>query len=68
MSTTEKTRLTDRDVVVNLLRRIGPRTITDLRDDASMAQWPETRVERAVIQAWADSRVTIDVEDRLVAL
>lgn len=68
MSTTEKTRLTDRDVVVDLLRRSGPRTIGALREERPLRQWPDARIEHAVVQAWADSRLSIDVEDRLIAL
>lgn len=59
---------TDRDLVVLLLQRFGPRTLAGLYACAELADWQTIRIERAVVHAWSDSRLSVDREDRLVAL
>ena len=68
MSITEQAPVTDRDVVVDILRRTGPRSLRSLRSEGHLSRWPAERVEGAVVQAWSDDRLSIDVEDPLIAL
>lgn len=55
-------------VVVGLLRRSGPCPFAGLCDVLEQDHWSRDRVEHAVIEAWAQSQLSVDREDRLVAL
>jgi hypothetical protein len=60
----------DRDVaiVIDLLRRRGPRSLSQLCDALRGDSWSNERVEHAVIEAWSGNRLSVDRDDRLVAL
>ena len=59
---------TDRDLVVEVLRGGGPRSLSHLRELPAFAGWPSERVELAVVQAWSDSLLSVDADDQLIAL
>jgi len=61
-------RRTDVASVVALLRRKGPLTLRDLRDEPEMADWPDERTRTAVTTAWSRTLIFVDPEDQLVAL
>lgn len=52
--------------VVGTLRRSGPLGLDDLFDE--LAAWPVQRIERAVVAAWGENLISIDLRDQLVAL
>jgi hypothetical protein len=58
----------DRETVVHLLARFGPCTLRALGARPELSDWPFIRVERAVVQAWSDGVLSVDREDRLLAL
>lgn len=58
----------DADEVIGVLDTNGPRSLASLRDHPAFAGWPRARLERAVVEAWTTDRLSLDVEDRLVAL
>jgi hypothetical protein len=59
---------TDVRSVLVLLRERGPRTVQQLCVELEDGSWGRDRVEQAVAVAWSLSLVSLDVEDRLVAL
>lgn len=54
--------------VIAHLRRNGPETIHDLLHDDELADWSTERVEDAVVDAWAQTLIFVDRQDRLVPL
>ncbi|MFL6157958.1 MAG: hypothetical protein ACJ72D_17845 [Marmoricola sp.] len=47
---------------------MGPRTMRDLARHPELSRWPHRRLERALVHAWGDGRVTVDPTDAFVAL
>lgn len=58
----------DADSLVAVLAEGGPASYAVLRDSAGSAGWPAERLEHAVADAWGDGRISIDHDDRLLAL
>ena len=54
--------------VVRTLRRSGPLRLVDLGREPELLDWSPTRVERAVVSAWARNLIFVDTSDLLVAI
>jgi hypothetical protein len=59
---------TDTARVVQALRRSGPRPMRELGADQDFEEWPEKRLEAAVVAAWSRNLISIDPSDLLFAL
>ena len=60
----------DADVteVVRALHRTGPLPLDELALVPDLDEWPDTRLEHAVISAWSRNLIFVDSRDLLVAL
>jgi hypothetical protein len=54
--------------VLRVLRRSGPRLLSDLLDDEDLAGWSSRRLQEAVVSAWSRNLISITAGDLLVAL
>jgi hypothetical protein len=54
--------------VLGVLRRTGPRLLTELMDDEEFDGWPSQRLEGAVVSAWSRNVISITAGDLIVAL
>ena len=54
--------------VARTLRRAGPLEIAELQRQPELEGWSASRVESAVVSAWADNLIFFDTRDQLVAI
>lgn len=54
--------------MLGVLRRTGPRLLTELMDDHEFDGWPSQRLEGAVVSAWSRNVISITAGDLIVAL
>ena len=59
---------TDLACIVGTLRRSGPLRLVELHDEPALADWPNQRLEQAVVTAWSQNLISIDQRDLLIAL
>ncbi|HET6165282.1 MAG TPA: hypothetical protein VFE07_00505 [Marmoricola sp.] len=60
----------ERDAVqlARALRRAGPLHLGELMERPELDDWPASRIEGAVVEAWSQSLIYVDVRDQLVAI
>lgn len=58
----------DVSAVLLRLRTFGPRTLGQLCHELAGEAWDPDRVERAVVLGWNAGLLSVDVDDRLLAL
>ena len=58
----------DADRVVRVLHRSGPLPLRDLGQTPDLADWPNQRIQHAVVTAWSRNLIFVDTSDQLVAL
>ena len=54
--------------MLGVLRRSGPRLLTELMDDEAFDGWSSHRLEGAVVSAWSRNVISITAGDLIVAL